>query len=204
MTGVSPMPLLDDPMPPWRLWLDPRGRIDRATFWLHGVLGLLGMALLLRALLEIARWPPQQVDEWVGLLLTWPLIAISAKRWHDRDRSGWWVLVLLLPLVGVLWLLADNEAGVAHDHVGLEVQQQRQRVDVGAAHGGPVVVDQGHLGMQEGRRVLEDAHAVGAQLVVQRTRRQRRCGSRPCPAAAGAPARRARRLAQARRNARPG
>lgn len=108
MTGAPLPPLLDDPMPPWRLWLDPRGRIDRATFWLHGVLGLLGMALLLRALLEIARWSPQQVDEWVGLLLTWPLIAISAKRWHDRDRSGWWVLVLLLPVVGVLWLLADN------------------------------------------------------------------------------------------------
>ena len=95
-------------MPPWRLWLDPRGRIGRATFWLHGVLGLLGMALLLRALLEIARWSPAQADEWVGLLLTWPLVAISAKRWHDRDRSGWWVLVLLLPVVGVIWLLADN------------------------------------------------------------------------------------------------
>jgi len=108
MTGASTPPLLDDPMPPWRLWLDPRGRIGRASFWLHGVLGLLGMALLLRALLEIARWPPAQVDEWVGLLLTWPLVAISAKRWHDRDRSGWWVLVLLLPVVGVLWLLADN------------------------------------------------------------------------------------------------
>lgn len=101
-------PLLDDPMPPWRLWLDPRGRIDRATFWRHGVFGLLGMALLLRALLEIARWPQEQVDLWVSAVLTWPLLAISAKRWHDRDRSGWWVLVLLLPMVGVLWLLADN------------------------------------------------------------------------------------------------
>jgi uncharacterized membrane protein YhaH (DUF805 family) len=106
--SAPPPPLLDDPMPPWRLWLDPRGRIDRATFWRHGVFGLLGMALLLRALLDIARWPQDEVDQWVGLLLTWPLLAISAKRWHDRDRSGWWVLVLLLPVVGALWLLADN------------------------------------------------------------------------------------------------
>lgn len=102
-------PLLDDdPMPPLRLWLDPRGRIGRATFWLHGVLVLLGMALLLRALLDIARLPPDEVDEWVSLLLAWPLIAISAKRWHDRDRSAWWVLVLLLPVGGVVWLLLDN------------------------------------------------------------------------------------------------
>lgn len=109
MSPPQYQPLLDDdPMPPLRLWLDPRGRIGRATFWLHGVLVLLGMALLLRALLDIARLPPDEVDEWVSLLLAWPLIAISAKRWHDRDRSAWWVLVLLLPVGGVVWLLLDN------------------------------------------------------------------------------------------------
>ena len=108
MTGVSPMPLLDDPMPPWRLWLDPRGRIDRATFWRAGVLALFGLAVLLRALLDIARWPPDQAEQWVSLLLAWPMAAVSAKRWHDRDRSAWWVLLLLLPVVGVLWLVADN------------------------------------------------------------------------------------------------
>ena len=101
-------PLLDDPLPPWRLWLDPRGRIGRWRFWRDGVLALLGVSLLLRALLDIAQVPEDQVDEWVGLLLTWPLVAVSAKRWHDRGRSAWWVLVLLLPVVGVIWLLADN------------------------------------------------------------------------------------------------
>ena len=108
MTAQPALPLLDDPMPPLRLWLDPRGRIGRGTFWLHGVLALCGLAVLLRALLDIARVPQDSVDEWVSLLLAWPALAISAKRWHDRDRSGWWVLVLLLPVVGVLWLLADN------------------------------------------------------------------------------------------------
>lgn len=109
MSPPQHQPLLDDdPMPPLRLWLDPRGRIGRATFWLHGVLVLLGMAVLLRALLDIARLPQDAVDEWVSLLLAWPLVAISAKRWHDRDRSAWWVLVLLLPVGGVVWLLLDN------------------------------------------------------------------------------------------------
>ncbi len=108
MNTVQPATLLDDPMPPLRLWLDPRGRIGRATFWLHGVLVLLGMAVLLRALLDIARLPQEEVDEWVSLLLAWPLVAISAKRWHDRNRSAWWVLVLLLPVGGVVWLLLDN------------------------------------------------------------------------------------------------
>ena len=108
MTAQPDLPLLDDPMPPLRLWLDPRGRIGRRTFWLHGVLAMCGLALLLRALLDIARLPPEQVDEWVSVLLAWPALAISAKRWHDRDRSGWWVLLLLLPVLGVLWVLVDN------------------------------------------------------------------------------------------------
>ena len=109
MNAAAPSRIdLDDPMPPWRLWLDPRGRIGRATFWRGGVLALLGLALLLRALLDIARWPPEQAEQWVSLVMAWPTVAVSAKRWHDRGRSAWWVLLLLLPVIGVLWLLADN------------------------------------------------------------------------------------------------
>ena len=108
MTASPPTPLLNDPMPPLRLWLDPRGRVGRASFWVHGVAVPLGMALLLRALFDIARLPAEQGEEWVSLLLAWPFAAVSAKRWHDRDRSAWWVLLLLLPVVGVVWLLLDN------------------------------------------------------------------------------------------------
>jgi HAMP domain-containing protein len=83
-------------------------------------------------------------------------------------------------------------SGLPHDHVGLEVQQQRQRVDVGAADGRPVASTTRHLGMQEGGHVFEHAHAVApAARRTARARPARRCGSRPCPAAAAAPARRA-------------
>lgn len=101
-------PLLEDPLPPWRIWLDPRGRVGRRGFWVHGVLQLTLLALVLRLLGDVARLPQDQADEWISLLLVWPTVAVSAKRWHDRDRSGWWVLVLLIPVVGVIWLLADN------------------------------------------------------------------------------------------------
>ena len=30
---------------------------------------------------------------------------INAKRYHDRDRSGWWLLLILIPLLGPLWLI---------------------------------------------------------------------------------------------------
>jgi uncharacterized membrane protein YhaH (DUF805 family) len=98
----------NEPDAPLRIFLDPRGRIGRRTFWLHGVLALGGLSLFARALLDIAHLRPPQSEAIVDLLLLWPAIAISAKRWHDRDRSAWWVLVALVPVVGWLWMLVDN------------------------------------------------------------------------------------------------
>lgn len=95
-------------MPPSRLYFDLRGRVSRRQFWLHGVLALVGVALAAHALLGIARVSQSTADMAVNLLLVWPALAVSVKRWHDRDRSGWWVLLNLLPVVGWLWALIDN------------------------------------------------------------------------------------------------
>ena len=44
----------------------------------------------------------------MNLLLVWPAVVVSIKRWHDRGKSGWWVLVTLIPFVGWLWALIEN------------------------------------------------------------------------------------------------
>jgi uncharacterized membrane protein YhaH (DUF805 family) len=95
-------------MPPLRMFFSLRGRVSRRQFWLFGVLALLGLALLGHALLGIARVQEQTADLLVNLLLVWPALAVSVKRWHDRDKSGWWVLLNLVPVVGWLWALIDN------------------------------------------------------------------------------------------------
>ena len=98
----------DEPMPPWRILLDPRGRIARRTFWLWGVLALIGAGALMHALLGIARVRREVAEHVINLLLLWPAIATSAKRWHDRDKSAWWVLMVLVPVLGWLWALVEN------------------------------------------------------------------------------------------------
>ena len=97
-----------DAMSPGRIFFSLDGRLSRRQFWLYGVLALLGAALLGHLLLGIARVPPKTADLVVNLLLLWPAIAVSVKRWHDRDKSGWWVLLNLLPVIGWLWALIDN------------------------------------------------------------------------------------------------
>lgn len=34
-----------------------------------------------------------------------PSLAVSVRRLHDTNRSGWWLLLLLIPLIGALVIL---------------------------------------------------------------------------------------------------
>jgi uncharacterized membrane protein YhaH (DUF805 family) len=43
----------------------------------------------------------------LSLLAIWVGLAVSVKRWHDRAKSGWWVLIGLIPLVGPIWVLVE-------------------------------------------------------------------------------------------------
>jgi uncharacterized membrane protein YhaH (DUF805 family) len=108
---MSPLPAAEpdaEAMPPLRMFFSLRGRVSRRQFWLFGVLALFGLALLAHALLGIARVRASTADLIVNLLLVWPALAVSVKRWHDRDKSGWWVLLNLVPVIGWLWALIDN------------------------------------------------------------------------------------------------
>ncbi len=40
-----------------------------------------------------------------SLAVLLPSLAVSVRRLHDTDRSGWWLLVALVPLIGSIALL---------------------------------------------------------------------------------------------------
>ncbi len=39
--------------------------------------------------------------------LLWSSLALQVKRWHDRNKSGAWVLISLIPLVGGIWAFVE-------------------------------------------------------------------------------------------------
>jgi uncharacterized membrane protein YhaH (DUF805 family) len=41
----------------------------------------------------------------VNLALLLPTLAVAVRRLHDTDRSGWWLLIGLVPIVGAIVLL---------------------------------------------------------------------------------------------------
>jgi uncharacterized membrane protein YhaH (DUF805 family) len=40
-----------------------------------------------------------------GLVTILPSLAVAVRRLHDLDRSGWWLLLALIPLIGSIVLL---------------------------------------------------------------------------------------------------
>ena len=86
------------------------GRINRAKFW-AGV-GVLFAAGILANLIDNMLGTMSAngfgvISGIVGLITLYLAIALYAKRWHDRDKSGWWSLVLLVPVIGWVWLLVE-------------------------------------------------------------------------------------------------
>jgi uncharacterized membrane protein YhaH (DUF805 family) len=45
-----------------------------------------------------------------SLAIVVPGIAVSIRRLHDTDRSGWWLLLAIVPIVGLvlIWFMAQD------------------------------------------------------------------------------------------------
>jgi len=42
----------------------------------------------------------------IFVLLTFiPYLAVSVRRLHDSNRTGWWVLIAIIPIIGAVWLI---------------------------------------------------------------------------------------------------
>ena len=79
------------------------GRISRRVYWGASI----GVAVVVYAyaFLLVGIFGTENDLVSLGLLAVYPFMiwtqfAIAAKRWHDRDKSGWWILIGLIPLIG--------------------------------------------------------------------------------------------------------
>ena len=84
------------------------GRVGRLPFWLFT---LVSIAVIVGPALFVYGAGTAAADNFVNiasLLLLWPALAGQVKRWHDRDKSAWWLLINLVPIIGGLWALVEN------------------------------------------------------------------------------------------------
>lgn len=85
-----------------------RGRIPRSVFWLALTVGWLAFYILL-AFAEALLSEGLQLVGWVALTgflaMIWMSFAVSVKRLHDLNWTGWSVLLVLIPGLGPILLL---------------------------------------------------------------------------------------------------
>ena len=96
-------------------YLDFNGRARRKEYW---------MFVLINALIS---WSFSLLDLAIGsnvffllsvvysLLVVIPSLAVTVRRLHDVGKSGWFYLLIFLPIIGWIWLLVlfctDSEHG---------------------------------------------------------------------------------------------
>ena len=90
-----------------RKYVDFNGRATRSEFWYWMLFVFLAGMIL------------QAIDVWVlaanfgSGILNWlftlavvlPNLAAMARRLHDTNRTGWWLLIILVPIIGVILLI---------------------------------------------------------------------------------------------------
>ena len=96
----------------WKfLFFSFQGRIGRQSFWIGAVVFV--AISIVAAVLDLALGTANAsgtgiIGVLVSLALIYPGLALAAKRWHDRDKSAWWILISLIPIVGWIWALVEN------------------------------------------------------------------------------------------------
>ncbi|HEY8887100.1 MAG TPA: DUF805 domain-containing protein [Gallionella sp.] len=88
----------------FRKYAEFNGRASRSEFWWW---------VLFIVIISIGA---QLIDQTVGALVTLatllPYLAVTSRRLHDINRSGWWQLIGFIPLIGwvvmIYWCAQDS------------------------------------------------------------------------------------------------
>lgn len=90
-----------------------QGRARRKEYWMFFLFNFLITILLstIEALLGLGGI----LSAIYGLAVLLPSIAVSVRRLHDIGRSGWWMLLSIIPVIGLIVLLVfailDSQPG---------------------------------------------------------------------------------------------
>ncbi|MDQ6647254.1 MAG: DUF805 domain-containing protein [Pseudomonadota bacterium] len=83
-------------------YADFDGRARRTEYWMFFLANLI-IAIVISLVGRIIHLPV--LSSLYSLAVLLPGLAVGARRLHDTGRTGWWLLIGLLPVIGWIWLL---------------------------------------------------------------------------------------------------
>ena len=104
-----------------------KGRARRHEYWMFAFINLM-IAVLLSIIDAVVFGPGNfMLSSLYMLVVLIPGIAVAVRRLHDTGRSGWWMLLALIPVIGVVALIvmmcidstpAPNRYGASPKRIG--------------------------------------------------------------------------------------
>jgi len=95
------------------------GRARRQEYWMFFLVNII-ISIILAVIDKMAGSFSEAAGMGVlgglySLAILIPSIAVSMRRLHDTDRSGWWLLIGLIPVIGaivlIVFLVQDSKLG---------------------------------------------------------------------------------------------
>jgi uncharacterized membrane protein YhaH (DUF805 family) len=94
-----------------------QGRIRRLHYWIAAICTAVVVMVLIAIIMPMAGIASGHVNPAVALIIfpiyavdIWIGVALGVKRCHDRNKSGWWMLIFMLVSltgIGALWPLIE-------------------------------------------------------------------------------------------------
>lgn len=99
-----------------QLYFTFSGRSNRDQFWfLHALPAAAMLTTLFMLNEDIALVESAQIGGLFTLLhfvvyaaVIWMGLAIQIKRYHDKNDTGWWVFINIIPGLGAIWAMIEN------------------------------------------------------------------------------------------------
>jgi len=90
-------------------YADFRGRARRKEYWMFALFNMIFIiiAMILDNVLGLTAGElPYGVFYFLyALVVLIPGLAVTVRRLHDVGKSGWMILIALIPIIGAIWLL---------------------------------------------------------------------------------------------------
>lgn len=98
----------------WRNITDFSGVAKRGEYWWPAIINWILGSLIVTTIQLIMGHPISEIYTWqdvgvssirnIVLFIVWiAILSVSIRRLHDTDRSGWWILIQIVPLIGTIW-----------------------------------------------------------------------------------------------------
>lgn len=94
----------------WSILFSYKGRISRRTYWFAVAMWDLVLFICIAVVFFSFKSRSFMVTVPFALLLLLLFYVgypIRVKRWHDRDKSGWWELIGFIPVIGLWWTFIE-------------------------------------------------------------------------------------------------